>query len=67
MTTEPPEKSPRTTSNFLRTHCQTCAAGWTRRTHKGPKLVVCLLDRQPVIPEIADCDRYELALPKTLQ
>ena len=37
------------------------------RTHKGRKLVVCLLDRQPVIPEIADCDRYEPALPKTLQ
>jgi hypothetical protein len=41
------------------THCATCAAGWTRRSKDGGIKVVCLLDREAVWPDMADCDRYE--------
>lgn len=46
------------TSSFAMTHCVTCAAGWTRRSQDG-LLVVCLLDRERVWPDMVDCDRFE--------
>lgn len=41
------------------THCATCAAGWTRQQKDGGVIVVCLLDREKVLPEMTSCDRYE--------
>jgi hypothetical protein len=45
---------------FARTHCMRCAAGWTRSLANGSKTVVCLLDREVVLTNMTDCDRYEL-------
>ena len=47
-------------SDYVRTHCGTCAAGWTRTGEKGQKTYICLLNREPVWPQMTDCDRYEL-------
>lgn len=46
-------------SGFAMTHCAICAAGWTRRGRDGGVIIVCLLDREPVWPDMEDCDRYE--------
>jgi hypothetical protein len=46
-------------SGFVKTHCMTCLAGWTRQTSKGGCIVICLLDRQRVMSNLTDCDRYE--------
>jgi len=59
-TGQPPESSPEL-SAFIATHCMTCAAGWTRTGRNGGVVVVCLLDRERVWPEMIDCDRYEAA------
>ena len=56
---EQPETSPATTLSYVRTHCMTCAAGWTRLDKDGRPFVVCLLNREPIMPEIAHCNRYE--------
>ena len=48
------------TSDYVKTHCATCAAGWTRTGPKGEKTYVCLLNREPVWPQMVECDRYEL-------
>jgi len=57
-TAQPPTSPP--TSSFAMTHCTTCKAGWTRWTKEGGVIVVCLLDREPVWPDMTDCNRYEL-------
>ena len=36
-----------------------CKAGWTRTGTDGGALTVCLLDREPILTDITDCDRYE--------
>lgn len=54
-----PEDSSPTISGFAMTHCAICAAGWTRRGRDGGVIVVCLLDRETVWPDMEDCDRYE--------
>jgi hypothetical protein len=46
-------------SPYVMTHCTTCAAGWTRKADHGETVIFCLLDREPVWPEMAECDRYE--------
>ena len=46
-------------STFVAEKCMKCAAGWTRRGKSGTYLVVCLLDRDPVLPETVHCDRFE--------
>jgi len=46
-------------SAYVKTHCATCAAGWTRTGEEGEKVYVCLLDREPVWPQMTNCDRYE--------
>lgn len=46
-------------SDYVKTHCGTCAAGWTRTGATGEKAYVCLLDREPVWPQMTNCDRYE--------
>ena len=46
-------------SPFAVTHCQNCAAGWTRKGTEGGTLTVCLLDREPVLADMIACDRFE--------
>lgn len=46
-------------TEFARTHCMNCAAGWTRSGDDGARLIVCLLDREPVLTNMTSCDRYE--------
>jgi hypothetical protein len=36
-----------------------CALSWTRSGKDGGKLTICLLDREPVLDDMTDCDRYE--------
>ena len=45
-------------SAFAEKFCMNCAAGWTRNGKDG-LLIVCLLDREPVIPDMIGCDHYE--------
>jgi hypothetical protein len=45
--------------NFAATHCRVCAMGWTRIGEKGGILTVCLLDREPVLAGMTDCDQFE--------
>lgn len=49
-----------TVSPFVRTHCPVCVYGWVRTNPKGEQLLVCLLDREQVYSNLADCTRYEL-------
>jgi len=44
---------------FGLTHCMNCALSWTRSGKDGGKLTICLLDREPVLDDMTDCDRYE--------
>jgi hypothetical protein len=46
-------------TDFAATHCMHCEFGWTRKGEKGAKIVVCLLDREPVLSAMTDCDRFE--------
>lgn len=45
-------------SPYVVTRCTTCEAGWTRKDGDGKMVVVCLLDREPVWPEMVACDRF---------
>jgi hypothetical protein len=36
-----------------------CVLSWTRSGTNGGKLTICLLDREPVLDDMTDCDRYE--------
>lgn len=64
MSTRPhfgsPDPTWRTPEGFAATHCITCEMGWTRTGHDGA-LTVCLLDRQPVLAGMKDCDRFKPA------
>jgi hypothetical protein len=33
--------------------------GWTRTGKEGGVLTICLLDREQVLANMVDCDRYE--------
>jgi hypothetical protein len=46
-------------ATFAVTHCQRCAAGWTRGKSGGVVVTVCLLDREPVLPGMTSCDRFQ--------
>jgi len=46
-------------SGFITSHCMNCAAGWTRTGTEGGTVTVCLLDREPVLDAMTNCDRYE--------
>ena len=46
-------------SAFAERHCMKCAAGWTRTGKDGGLLIVCLLDREPVLADMVGCDHYE--------
>jgi hypothetical protein len=45
---------------FGLTHCMNCVLSWTRSGKNGGKLTICLLDREPVLDDMTDCDRYEV-------
>ncbi len=47
-------------TDFAITNCMQCQAGWTRCGENGAKIIVCLLDREPVLTTMPACDRYEM-------
>jgi hypothetical protein len=49
-----------TYSDYVKTHCGTCAAGWMRSGEEMGTIYACLLDREPVPPKMELCDRYEV-------
>ncbi len=54
-------------SSYVETHCKICAAGWTRTGEGGGQVVVCLLDREKVSPQLSSCSKFERedALPRS--
>ena len=46
-------------TGYAASHCSNCEAGWTRTGKDGGKLTICLLDREPVLTDMTDCDRFE--------
>jgi len=64
MTDTKPAPPPATTSDFVKTHCVTCAAGQTITKEGGREATYCLLLRDWMTgpkgePLITACDRYE--------
>ena len=55
-----PGSSPlwKTLEGFAATHCTNCSMGWTRYGANSA-LTVCLLDRQPVLTGMTNCDQHE--------
>ncbi len=53
-----------TPTGYAVSHCRNCEMGWTRTGTEGGVLTICLLDREPVLANMVDCDRYE---PKALK
>ena len=49
----------KTPEGYAATHCTQCKLGWTRTGSSGGALTVCLLDRQPVLSGMTNCDHYE--------
>jgi len=49
----------RTPSGYAASHCMQCKAGWTRTGTEGAVITVCLLDREPVLADMTNCDRFE--------
>ncbi len=47
-------------TGYAASHCRQCAMGWTRIGKEGGALTICLLDRERVLENMLDCDRYEL-------
>ena len=46
-------------TGYAASHCMNCKAGWTRTGAAGAVITVCLLDREPVLADMTDCDRFE--------
>jgi len=49
----------KTPQGFALTHCMNCALSWTRGGKDGGDLVICLLDREPVLDDMVRCSRFE--------
>ncbi len=49
----------RTPAGYAASHCLQCKAGWTRTGSSGGVLTVCLLDREQVLADMTDCNRFE--------
>ncbi len=49
----------RTPKGYAASHCMQCKAGWTRTGAEGAVITVCLLDREPVLADMTNCDRFE--------
>lgn len=52
--TPPPQPN-----GFSATHCMNCQAGFVRKTTKGTTVLMCLVDREPVLANIASCNKYK--------
>ncbi len=50
---------PQPQSNFCVKHCMKCQAGWTRSTSLGVTVVICLLNREPVLANITACNKFK--------
>ncbi len=46
-------------SNFCATHCMKCQGGFVRTTTKGATVMMCLVDREPVLANIASCNKFK--------
>lgn len=44
---------------YAASHCLNCKAGWTRTGPGGGVLTVCLLDREPVLADMTDCNKFK--------
>ncbi len=53
-----------TPTGYAVSHCRNCEMGWTRTGTEGGVLTICLLDRDPVLADMVDCDQFE---PKALK
>jgi hypothetical protein len=49
-----------TPTGYAASHCRQCHYGWTRTGEKGGVITICLLDREPVLVDMTDCDHFEL-------
>ena len=58
-TPQQPQIHWRKPTGYAASHCMNCKAGWTRMGKDGSALTVCLLDREPILQEMTDCDRHE--------
>jgi hypothetical protein len=50
----------KTPQGFALSHCMNCALSWTRGGKEGGDLVICLLDREPVLDDMVRCSRFEV-------
>ncbi len=48
-----------TPTGYAASHCTQCKAGWVRTGKEGGKLTVCLVDREPVLADMTDCNKFE--------
>ena len=48
-----------TPPGFASSHCTQCKAGWVRTGKEGGKLTVCLVDREPVLADMTDCNKFQ--------
>jgi hypothetical protein len=46
-------------SRFSDTHCMNCQAGWVRKTAAGKTLLMCLIDRELVLPDLNGCNMFK--------
>jgi hypothetical protein len=53
------EQQPTAPSDYCATHCTKCQAGFVRTTTKGATVVMCLVDREQVLANIASCNKYK--------
>ena len=44
---------------YAASHCLRCKAGWTRTGPAGGLLTVCLLDREQVLADMTDCNKFQ--------
>ena len=45
--------------DFRETHCMKCQGGFVRTTTKGATVMMCLVDREPVLANIASCNKFK--------
>jgi hypothetical protein len=50
-----------TPKGYAASHCMNCKAGWVRTGPNGAVLTVCLLDREPVLADMTDCNKFKAA------
>lgn len=50
---------PQPLNTFCAKHCVNCQAGWVRSTKLGATVVICLIDREPVLANITACNKFK--------